>query len=453
MPTYFESFIFRDENEHDLEHDMSVNDQFSNPKIYTANGDITKRWYVYFSYRNPNTGKLERMKNIYGKTNRYKTKEKRYQVLSTYRKNLLKLLKQGYNPFEDNTTLYERHQQEAQKVQNKKLEEDKVVDTILITNTKKPSETVEQQTQPIEDTVNSLSIKEALELGLKLKSKIVSNSTFADYKGKIKRFRNWLESNHPDVTHCQHLNKKIASEFLNGILINSSPRNRNNYRTELSSVFQVLKENEIIAENYFMQIKKLKTKAEIHKVYDKETLDKIYEHLEKNDPILLLFIKFLGISLMRPVEICRLKVGDINLKERTIQFKAKNKPLKTKILPQMLLDELPDLSKMNKEHYLFTPDKIGGEWDTTETNKRGYFTNRFKQNVKDEFNLSREHTLYGFRHTYISKIYKKLRETNSPNKAKSELMFITGHSTMKALEFYLRSIDAELPEDYSHLLQ
>ena len=156
---------------------------------------------------------------------------------------------------------------------------------------------------------------------------------------------------------------------------------------------------------------------------------------------------------MRPVEICRLKVGDINLKERTIQFKAKNKPLKTKILPQMLLDELPDLSKMNKEHYLFTPDKIGGEWDTTETNKRGYFTNRFKQNVKDEFNLSREHTLYGFRHTYISKIYKKLRETNSPNKAKSDLMFITGHSTMKALEFYLRSIDAELPEDYSHLLQ
>ena len=70
MPTYFESFIFRDENEHDLEHDMSVNDQFSNPKIYTANGDITKRWYVYFSYRNPNTGKLERMKNIYGKTDR-----------------------------------------------------------------------------------------------------------------------------------------------------------------------------------------------------------------------------------------------------------------------------------------------------------------------------------------------------------------------------------------------
>jgi hypothetical protein len=36
---------------------------------------------------------------------------------------------------------------------------------------------------------------------------------------------------------------------------------------------------------------------------------------------------------------------------------------------------------------------------------------------------------------------------------KSRLMLITGHSTMTALEQYLRDIDAELPEDYSHLLE
>ena len=36
--------------------------------------------------------------------------------------------------------------------------------------------------------------------------------------------------------------------------------------------------------------------------------------------------------------------------------------------------------------------------------------------------------------------------------AKSVLMQITGHTTMKALEKYLRDIDAELPDDYSKLL-
>jgi hypothetical protein len=32
-------------------------------------------------------------------------------------------------------------------------------------------------------------------------------------------------------------------------------------------------------------------------------------------------------------------------------------------------------------------------------------------------------------------------------------MGITGHQTMEALEKYLRDIDAELPDDYSHLLR
>ncbi|SFR83888.1 hypothetical protein SAMN04488010_3217 [Maribacter stanieri] len=40
------------------------------------------------------------MKNIYGKANNYKTKADRLTILTSYRKNLLKLLKEGYSPFE-----------------------------------------------------------------------------------------------------------------------------------------------------------------------------------------------------------------------------------------------------------------------------------------------------------------------------------------------------------------
>ena len=97
---------FDSENEHVLEHDLLKKKIFSPPKIYTANGDLSKRWYVYFSYRNPETGKLQRMKNVYGKTNNYKTKEERLSVLTVYRKKLLELLKKGYNPFGDNAVLY-----------------------------------------------------------------------------------------------------------------------------------------------------------------------------------------------------------------------------------------------------------------------------------------------------------------------------------------------------------
>ena len=82
---------------------------FSNHNIYIAGGDLTKRWYVYFSYRNPETGKLKRVTPIYGNVNKFKTKEERLYVLSAYRKKLLKILKAGFNPFEDNEDLYQKY--------------------------------------------------------------------------------------------------------------------------------------------------------------------------------------------------------------------------------------------------------------------------------------------------------------------------------------------------------
>jgi hypothetical protein len=74
-----------------------VKRNFSTPKIYSANGDLKKRWYIYFSYRDPHTGKLKRVTPFYGNANKHKTKEERLSVLVMYRKVLVRLLKQGYN--------------------------------------------------------------------------------------------------------------------------------------------------------------------------------------------------------------------------------------------------------------------------------------------------------------------------------------------------------------------
>ena len=106
MHTIHKLVTLQSQNEHDLEHDSEHKVLFSAPKIYDADGDLSKRWYVYFSFVNPQTGNLKRMKNIYGKTNRYKTKESRYFLLSLYKKRLQKLLREGYNPFEDNTAYH-----------------------------------------------------------------------------------------------------------------------------------------------------------------------------------------------------------------------------------------------------------------------------------------------------------------------------------------------------------
>lgn len=52
MPA-IKSFIFTSTNEHVFEHDLKKKTLYSTPKIYMANGDLSKRWYVYFSFQNP----------------------------------------------------------------------------------------------------------------------------------------------------------------------------------------------------------------------------------------------------------------------------------------------------------------------------------------------------------------------------------------------------------------
>ena len=168
---------------------------------------------------------------------------------------------------------------------------------------------------------------------------------------------------------------------------------------------------------------------------------------------MLLYIKFVSYNFLRPLEVCRLKVGDIDTVNKTLSFKAKNSPLKTKIIPEILFGSLPDLSKMKKGNLLFTPEGIGKKWEAKLENRRGYFTKRFKKAVKGRFDLDMEHTLYSFRHTFITKIYREMVKECSPFEAKSKLMQITGHTSMTALDKYLREIDAELPQDYSHMLK
>ena len=438
MATFNEIVTFEHKNEHVLEHNLSNKENFSVPKIYNAKGDLSKRWYVYFTFRNPETKKLERMKNIYGKANLYNTKEDRLAVLSIYRRNLLKLLKEGYNPFEDNSVLHN-----SKKEQNR--EESKSAHKVS-SKTSKPL-------VPNAKPVLGKPLKEAFEFGLNLKKHQVNDRTFQDYGYKINRFLKYLAKHHPQIKTIDQLNKKVVLDYLNDILINSSPRNRNNHRLILGSIMQTLEENEVMPLNYIKNIKVLKSIPERNKTYSLEMENKIFDYLETEDPILLLYIKFISYNYLRPIEVCRLTIGDINLENNTISFKAKNSPSKTKIIPEILLEEIPDLAQLDKSHLLFTPDKIGGEWATTLTNRRDYFSKRFKRIVKSHFNLNKDYGLYSFRHTSITKLYRMLLKNASPFEAKSKLMLITGHTSMLALEKYLRDIDAELPEDYSNLLK
>ena len=381
---------------------------FSTPKIYDANGDLKKRWYVYYSFRNPITNKLVRQVPIYAGINKYKKLSERKAAAKNLCWAVEKLLKNGFNPYEKS----------------------------LLDN----------------ETIN-YSIREAVDFALKNKKNTLSENTYSDFKTRINRFVKWLNENHIDeLLSVTHLNKKIVNTYLNEIAQNTSARNRNNSRSNLSMFFQILEDNDIIPINFIQKIPVLKSNTERNKTYSIKDQEEINKLLEK-DKLLLLFIQFISYNFLRPVEICRLKIKDINVEEKKLFVRAKNKIDKVKIIPDILINELPNLDHLDQEFYLFTPNGIGGEWTTKETNKRDFFSKRFNEVVKKPLSLGKDYGLYSFRHTFITKLYKELVKNSTPFEAKSKLMLITGHSTMTALEKYLRDIDAALPEDYSDLIK
>ncbi|BCY28377.1 tyrosine-type recombinase/integrase [Flavobacterium okayamense] len=406
--------------------------KYSEPKIYTGGVNIAawhkytkeeqenalkKEWFVYFSFRNPKTGLLEKQPFIKGGVNYYKTKGERLEILETYRRNLSRILKEGYNPYENG---------ESQK--------------------------------------ETMSVKDAFEFGLNIKKSSITENSYIRFKSRIKRFEKYLESRGFSYRFITSVDKTIVLDYLNEVLLSSSPRNRNNTRTDISTLFQVFEDNGIILSNFISKIKVLKAPPKRNKTYSDFKLERILEYLKENDPNLLLFIKFVSYNFLRPIEVCRLKVEDINLRENKLTVKAKNKLVKEKIIPSILADELSFLSDYQIDNYIFTPSGKPDNWEATDDNRRDYFTKRFKEvkdfftqkakeGDKDFFILDSNYGIYSFRHTYITKIYREMRKTLSPFETKSKLLHITGHNTMVALEQYLRDIDAELPEDYSNLLK
>ena len=426
---------------------------FSEPKIYTGGvlisewskltkpekeKALSKKWFIYYSYRDPKTNKLKRQPHIKAGVNKLKTKRERISFLKTMQRALLQLLQAGFNPYQDNSLL------EAELFGEEKP---KVTSEDSFALSEKAQKSAKQKEEVIET-----SIDKAFELGLELKENLMNQNSFTKYKSRINRFSKWLQKNGYKKQSISTLNKKIIIEYLNEVLQASSARNRNNTRTDISSLFQVLEDNELIPENYVKKINVLKSIPKRNKTYTPKLQEDIYNYLEDEDKHLLLFIQFVSYNFLRPIEVCRLRIEDIDVIDKKLYVKAKNSPVKIKIIPEILLEQLPNLSMKNPKSFLFSQREIGGIWDIDETNKRDHFTKRFKK-IKKHFELGKEYGLYSFRHTFITKLYREIRLTMSPFESKSKLMLIIGHTTMTALDKYLRDIDAELPEDYSLLIK
>lgn len=417
-------FFDKLQTEYATAYGQGLKKKFTAPKIYHGGEsfDLSKRWYVYYSFEHPRRKDvkgnpvLQRQTPIYLKVNQnYKTKKERLLHFELIREALHEMLKNGYSPYLDSGS----------------------------------------------EQLVAYTSESALDFAFELKKSLLSESSVRDYKSRLHRFKTYLEQQGLLHRNIKQIDKKLVIDYLNSVQKASSARNRNNAKMVLGSLFSVLVDNDFIPRNFVHSIKKLKSKPKRNKTYSHKIVDGLYEFLDKNDPQLLFFIKMVSYNFLRPIEVCRLQIKDINLSQKILHVRAKNKLVKTKIIPDLILSELEKLDFSNAEHYLVTPIGVG-PWDATETNRRDYFSEQFNKAKKmynmhlkesgETLQLGQDHTIYSFRHTFITKLYRQLRKEFSTTETYDKVMLITGHSTLDALKAYLRDIDAELPDDYSGYL-
>ncbi len=370
-------------------------------KRYTKTG---LRWYVYFSYFNPDAGlngKFEKhLVPTYGINRDYPSFDARYKAIHRLFEATKELLEDGHTPLE--ITVYD----------NKVLTVDK-----------------------------------ALDYALSNKKLTVGKDTYNNYVVRVNQFKRFLQKKKLIKRDIGTFNFRVTREYLKEIAEQTSVANRNNVLRTLKAIFSNLYENDIIKENYVAKIKFDKTKNERFKSYSHKQATDILKHLDKTDPIMALFVKFIGYNFLRPKEVVRLKVGDLDMENKLLSVFVKQGRYKTKRIPDDIIDDLSKYKLDKPDHYLFALNSISGKWDRDERGRREHFSKKYTK-VKKELGFGEGYVLYSFRHTYITIGYKNLRKRMSKDDALDTLMGYTGHESRDSLQKYIHYVDAEIVDEY-----
>ena len=235
--------------------------RYSEVRIYHGGKDydLSKRWYVYYEFLNPETNKMTRQPPITMGCNRdHKNKKDRFNCLMEVQEALEGMLKDGGSPYDNN---------------------------------------------PPFKSFGALSL---LESALEMKRNTISEGTFYGYKTLLNGFKKYLVRKDLNNRPIEAIDKKVVNDFLNEKLRETSAPTRNSYRTLISILFQQLEDQDYIQRNFILNIKPLKTKPERNKSYSLKQASDLINYIEKTDETMTLLIKFVSYNFLRPIEVCRL---------------------------------------------------------------------------------------------------------------------------------------------------
>jgi integrase len=332
-------------------------------RLYDADNDITKRWYVFYYFINPDTLKPDRFRVFISE--KFLTKSGRRDEGHRLIKEINKKLVEGWNPY-----------------------------------------------QFAEKKFTSISV--ALNTILDFKLSVTRKRTGYTYRYIIKQFISWLALKGIENVTIYEFNSSLARQYFDYLKVSLKYTNRtyNNHLSHLKTVFNELLVREYIIGNPLMTIKPLETEEPDLSYFTDDELEMISELLPIFNPRLWIVAQLIYYCFIRPQEIVRLKFSDFDLSRQQITIRGqvgKNKRNQVIDIPN---DFLIHLLAMNwdypAEWLVFSKNLDPGTKEIAQTRiDRAW--ERFRNAVK----LPDSKKIYSLKHTGVGKLVDTGLDTRS----------------------------------------
>lgn len=245
----------------------------------------------------------------------------------------------------------------------------------------------------------------------RLNDRSLREDTVTSYISYLKIFREWVRER-SSIVYMFQLDHLEISHFLDYVYIerNNSFITRNNYLGWLRSFSSYLLERGYINTDPCARFQNIKIKG-----YTKERtvipdgiLIKIREYLQRKNRHYLLACYLTHYMCIRPKELSRMKVGDINIGQCTITLmgdQTKNHDSVTITMPQKVARLMIELEIFNYHSscWLFSDGFIPGEKKHSEKHFRDYWG----KHLRKDLGFSEKYVYYSLKDTGITNMLRK----------------------------------------------
>ena len=139
----------------------------------------------------------------------------------------------------------------------------------------------------------------------------------------------------------------------------------NNHKRSLSALFSTMKNERLINDNFIIGIPLEDEDPVNNKAFTPEELLEVKKALQKDDPYLIPIVQLIFYAILRPREVLRLRIDDLNTEDWILSVKTKTESRSRRRIIDKIKPTIQELNLKGKpgHYHVFTHWNKPGLWE------------------------------------------------------------------------------------------